>query len=143
MTDVVLFLRTGHGWLGVLTVALLLHPVLGRPRAPGGRAPWSLLAAVGFLVAAFASGWLLYPGYREDPKPALLRVAPDLARAFETKEHLAWYVLVLGACGAFLVARGADGAAARSGRFMLGAAAVIGAAVCLLGATVASWRPPG
>lgn len=137
MLDLTTLWRTGHGWLGILAVALLLHPVLapGAPRRRGAR--WSLGLAITLTIATFTTGWLLYPGYRQDPKPALLRLSPGLAAAFETKEHLAWYVLVL-AVGGGTLAWISPGPTARR---MLAAAAVLGMVVAGLGAVVSAFNP--
>ncbi len=100
-----------HGILGVLALALLAHPVLARRNLR----LWER-GAVGLIAAAGLSGMAIYPAYRRLHKPALLEQAPDVAMAFEWKEHVAAFALCL-ALGAAL----ADGALAK--RLLAGALA--------------------
>lgn len=139
-------LRTLHGWVGLLAAVLLFHPFAALsarspthapPAPPGLRRGlgWSTALAASLSVAAFVSGWLLYPGYREDTKPALLVKAPTIASAFEVKEHLAFYALCLAITGAGLVWRGGPWARPYA-RTALVLAAVLGLVVSGLGAWV-------
>lgn len=146
--------RTLHGWLGLLAAVLLLHPVVAlakrRPAPPGpgsARASvelprrglrWSSGLAAIFAVAAFTTGWLLYPGYREDTKPALLVKAPTLASLFEVKEHLAWYALTLALTGTALLWVGGPWARPHA-RTALLLAAVLGLVVAALGSSVGAF----
>lgn len=142
MIDPTLLLRTWHGWLGVLAIALLLHPVVaGRPATSRG-ARWSVGLGIALATAAFASGWLIYPTYRTDLKPALLRLDRPLAAAFETKEHLAWYVLCLAVAGGGLLLVSREPGVVRTARWMLAVAAALGMVVALIGSFVGGFTPP-
>lgn len=146
--DVIALLRTLHGWIGLLAAVLLLHPVfaLARPAPqtgpPGERLRlglrWSVGVALGFTVVAYVSGWLLYPDYRVDTKPLLLGLAPWLARAFESKEHLCFYVLVLalGAVGLLFL-----GAKPITVRWCFALASGLALSASVLGVLVGAFRP--
>ena len=142
MLDAVALLRALHGHIGVLAAAALLHPVLSLPAdGPVRRSTrWSALASSTLAVATFGAGWALYPGYRRGTKRQLLDHAPELARAFETKEHLAFYVLVLAVCGVGLVYRTPDRHGLRAARWCYGLAGVLAIGVAILGSVVGSWR---
>ena len=123
-----------HGHLGILGLALLLHPVLTLPasRTWTRRTAWFAALA---LVVPFGLGWWLYPEYRADEKPHL----PVLLRdAFEVKEHLAALAVGLVIPGA-IAARGGE-AARRIARHLLGAAWLCALAAGLLGVWIAG-RP--
>jgi hypothetical protein len=105
----------------------------GSRLGPGTR--WSLGLATGFVSAAFALGWWLYPAYRAGLKRRLLAEGSVLARLFETKEHLAWFTLALCLGGVVSVTWGGpDGR--RTGLRMLAAGGALGVTVALLGALV-------
>jgi hypothetical protein len=114
-----------HGLLGVLALALLAHPVLSKRNLR----LWER-GAIGLIAAAGLSGMVIYPAYRRLHKPDLLERAPDVALAFEWKEHVAAFALCL-ALGAAL----AEGALAK--RLLAGALAA-GLLVAGLGVWVGS-----
>jgi hypothetical protein len=86
-----------HGHAAVLGLAVLLHPVItlarGRVLGKGGR--WSAALAALLIAVPSVAGWLLYPHYREQVKPALIAENLSVALAFESKEHLAFACLCL------------------------------------------------
>lgn len=86
-----------HGHLAVLGLAVLVHPLLTL-RGRAGLSPRTLLTAdiaAALLLLPYVSGWLLYPTYRQQVKPDLLRQDLPLAMRFETKEHLAVMTVAL------------------------------------------------
>lgn len=89
-----------HGHLGWLGLAVLLHPILLLRRGPlsrlGRLTAWIALALI---TAPYTAGLWLYPTYRTAVKPDLLAASPAAARAFETKEHLAFFAVMLTASG--------------------------------------------
>ncbi len=140
MIDLVNLARTFHGHLGLLAAVALLHPAItlrGAARLrPGTR--WSVAGATALVTVTGAMGWWLYPGYRAQDKPRLLQEAFPVALAFETKEHLAFYAVVLAwaACG---LALGTEGAGPRrAARVAYGVAAALTVAVGVLGSIVGS-----
>ncbi len=102
MLDPFILLRSAHGLVGVLAAAALLHPAL----APAASARSALSASV-LAVATFAGGVGIYGDYRAGVKRVLLGEAFGLAQAFEVKEHLAFYVMVLAVSAAGLLHAGA------------------------------------
>jgi hypothetical protein len=138
--DLVALLRTFHGWLGLLAVVLLLHPVVALRGADPARIRkglrWSAGLALTVTGIAYASGWWLYPGYRVDTKPLLLADAPDLARAFESKEHLCFYALALTLAGGALLVAGRT----RAVRWCFGLASGLALVGSVLGALVGAFR---
>lgn len=100
-----LLLQKVHGHLGVLAVALALHPVvsLRRGTRPSARSRLSGYTAAALMLLANAAGWLVYPAYREEVKGRLFEVSVTYGRLFETKEHLAFYALCLALSGAVLM----------------------------------------
>jgi len=142
MIDPVALLRTLHGHAGLLAAVALLHPALtlkGPARSKGTR--WSLGLSTGLATATVIGGWLLYPGYRDGVKPRLLHEAFPLAMAFETKEHLATFALVLAWTGCGLALGTGDRDAHRPARICYGAASALAFTVGILGSVVASARP--
>lgn len=97
MFDPVTFARTIHGHLGLLSAIALLHPAItltgGAPLRRSTRT--SVILATTLTSATVLGGWLLYPGWRDGTKRRLLQEDFAIAQLFETKEHLAWYALVL------------------------------------------------
>lgn len=97
-----------HGHLGVLAAAALLHPAIllrrGSPLSRGGR--WSLVLTAIVTTLAFSLGIFLYPSYRAEVKRPLFSESIRAGLLFETKEHVAVFVLslTLGATLAVLVA---------------------------------------
>jgi hypothetical protein len=133
--DPVTFARTLHGHCGLLAAIALFHPAL----TLHGDAPLRRSTRIGVVLATtllsltVVGGWLLYPGYREGDKRRLLTDAPVVARLFETKEHLAWYALVLAWAGLLLVLAGTGRPAART---CFGIAAGLAFLVGMLGSAV-------
>lgn len=134
-----------HGHVGVLGLAVLLHPVLTlrwrRGLSRGQR--WSVGLAAALIAAPFASGWWLYPTYRAHVKPGLVRDATQLAWAFERKEHLAFFTLALTLGGAAaLLADGRSPEGRRLAHVLLTLAWLCGASTAALGVLVASAAAP-
>ncbi len=100
-----LLLQKVHGHLGILAVALALHPVFslrkGRPPTRGARLSGYLGAAT--MTLASGAGWLVYPTYREEVRRRLYEQSVTYGQLFETKEHLAFYALCLALAGAALL----------------------------------------
>jgi len=134
-----------HGHIAWLGLALLLHPVITlRTRERLGR--WTCLTAdlgAALILAPALLGAILYPAYRAGPKRDLLEHAPGVAAAFEVKEHLASFGLVLAIGGAVVLhAAGQTRSGRRAAWSLLSAAwiCVLGAAVT--GIAVAGWAHP-
>lgn len=140
MIDLVALARTLHGHCGLLAAVALLHPAItlrGTARLrPGTR--WSVVLATALVTLTAAGGWLLYPGYRAGHKQELLRDAFPIAQLFESKEHLAYYAVVLAWTGCVLVWAAPEGGARRLARFAFGASAGLTLVVGVLGSVVAS-----
>jgi hypothetical protein len=135
-----------HGHLGVLGLAMLLHPVITLRRRPR-LTPWTVRTAeigAGLLAATFALGWWIYPAYRSGVKPGLLRDAPSVAMRFESKEHLAFCAAALAIAGAVALRRaGTTPSGRRVAWALLLAAWVCGVLTAGLGIFVASIAQPG
>lgn len=135
-----------HGHLGVLGLAMLLHPVITLPRRPR-LTPWTVRTAeiaAAMLTATFALGWWIYPAYRADVKPSLLRDAPFVALRFESKEHLAFCAAALAVGGAIALRRvGGTRDGRRLAWALLLSAWVCGVLTAGLGIFVASIAQPG
>ena len=131
-----------HGHLAVLGLAVLLHPVVTlRTRRGSGR--WTQLSAdLGALMLALpaALGIAIYPTYRASVKPDLLLHAPNVAAAFETKEHLGAMAVALAVSGALVLRHPPSREAAWS---LLLAAWLCGLGAGLIGIGVASFSPAG
>lgn len=103
-----------HGLLSALALAALAHPVVLLRRAEAaGRARTVALYATMLLAALDGIGWALYPSYRQAVKPRLRLDVPTAAVVFETKEHLAWFALVLAVAGTVTLYARQDPRAAR------------------------------
>lgn len=134
-----------HGHAGVLGLAVLLHPVitLRSRRRLTKRARLSALLAALLIALPFATGWMLYPSYRAHVKPSLVREASQVAWAFETKEHLAFFTLALTLGGvAVLLGRGQTPEGRRLAGSLLGLAWLCGLTVAALGVLVAAGASP-
>ncbi len=95
MTPFVLrFLEHVHGSLGWLAALALCHPatLLRRPRR---RALAVAAAATALTTLVAAIGATLYPAYRATVKPLLYAASSVAGDAFERKEHLGVFVVVL------------------------------------------------
>jgi hypothetical protein len=131
-----------HGHVGFLAAAALYHPAIllrrGQQLSRGAR--YALALSTGFAVAAFSLGISIYEGYRSVVKQNLFRINMDAGFSFETKEHLAFIVVVL-AVGAMVCAFSAP-KEARSLRQAAAAtyltAALLATTVCILGTYVAA-----
>ncbi len=132
-----------HGHLGVLALALLLHPVISLRRR-GALTVWGRRSAelgAGLLTLTFAAGWALYPTYRGSVKPGLLRDLPSVALRFESKEHLAFFAVAL-ALGGALALRGRSANARRLAWWLLLMGWICGALTAALGLGVAGLGTP-
>ncbi|MDP2317664.1 MAG: hypothetical protein Q8P41_32560 [Pseudomonadota bacterium] len=154
MIDLVALARTWHGHVGVLAAIALLHPAITlRPASARGAAGgsgaavgarlragtrWSVALATALVTLTTFAGWWLYPGYRATEKPRLLQEAFPVALLFETKEHLAFYALVLAWAGCALVFGPAGAASRRIARLCFGASAGLVIVVGVLGTVVGS-----
>ena len=125
-----------HGHIGVLAMVALFHPALllwsGRPLSRNAKI--ALLASLALVAVAFVLGLTIYPDYRLEVRPDLMRTNVRAGVLFETKEHLAWVALIgaLGAGIAGLVAPPKAVALRRiAGRVFLGAAIACTLAACL------------
>ena len=137
-------LQRVHGHIALLGLAVLFHPVLtlGR-RALTRGTRWTLHLAVALVTASTALGWWLYPAYRSGVKPRLIHEHPGWALAFETKEHLALFCLVLTWAGVGALLRsGASAAVRRASRVALSLAFLCGIAAAALGIGVAAVGSP-
>lgn len=105
--NLMLFLEKIHGHVGVLGIALALHPwfALRKATRPNLPARISAYTASGFILATNVLGWVVYPAYREDVKRRLYAESDMLGNLFEFKEHLAWFCLCLAVIGASLMVR--------------------------------------
>ena len=89
----------------MLGVALCWHPpvALRRRRRPSLGVRLSGYLATCALSLSAGLGWSLYPEYRQQVRQRLYLEAPVLGRAFEVKEHIATFALVLVLAGALLL----------------------------------------
>lgn len=137
---------TLHGLVGVLALALLLHPVITlgrRPRPTWGTRFTADLAAL-LLVAVFAVGWWTYPTYRRKVKPPLLIEDHPAWLWFESKEHLAAMATVLAVSGAATLRwGGSQPAGRRTSRALLFGAFLTGLTAAVLGVLVRAVAQPG
>lgn len=136
-------LQRVHGHLAVLALAVLLHPVISLGRRGLSRGMrWALGAALAMVSLTYAGGWMAYPTYRSAVKPTLVAEHRGWALAFESKEHLALFCLVLTAAGVGLAWRSRTVAQRRAARVLLALAWASGALVVVLGVGVASTAHP-
>lgn len=132
-------LESLHGHIGILFTVALLHPAIilrrGLPMSRGAR--WSIGLTTLLAAAAFGMGVLIYEPYRATVKRTLLFSQPHAAILFETKEHLA-YVVLLFALGAGIAAWLAprDGVEVRRACARIYAAATL---LCLVVAALGTW----
>jgi len=132
-----------HGHLGWLGLAVLLHPVITLRRSViTRRCRLSVILAAMLISAPSILGWWLYPTYRQQVKPSLIMRSENWALAFETKEHLAWFALVLTWSGVMTVFL-AGNQGRRVARMLLGCAFVCGLIVGVLGVLIAGQAHPG
>jgi hypothetical protein len=137
-------LQSIHGHLAVLAAAALLHPAIllrdGRPLSRGLR--WSLGLTAAVTAAAFALGVGLYEDYRALVKRPMFIEDVQAGLLFETKEHLAYAVLVLtlGACTTALTAPAREARLRRLAAALFAAASLACLVTVALGTYVASVR---
>lgn len=125
-----------HGMLAALALAALVHPVVFLRRAEAAaRARSVALYATGLLLALNGVGWALYPSYRQAVKPRLRLEEPLAAVIFETKEHLAWFAVVLAVAGTATLYARQD---VRTARVVLGLALACGLVAAGIGVHVAA-----
>lgn len=137
-------LESLHGHLAVLAVAALVHPAITLRR--GRPLPFRTKLSVGFATLfsalAFGSGAFIYGDYRRLVKRPLFHDDATAGLFFETKEHLAFFVLCLalgGAVVAFAAPRDAE-EQRRLGGHLYAAAAVLGLVTLGLGTFIAAVR---
>ena len=126
-----------HAIAAGLGLALLTTAVFRLHRA-GSSQPVGRLATISGLLMGlpFALGCAIYPAYRLEIKPGLLIDHAGLARAFESKEHLAAMGLfcVLGGVGALLGPSGR-----RAGTSLLTIGWLLCASAATIGVVVTWW----
>ncbi|UJR82443.1 hypothetical protein [Sandaracinus amylolyticus] len=132
-------LESVHGHVGVLALALLIHPAVrlwrGAPLARGSR--WAIALSAIATALAFALGLVIYGPYRTLVKRDLFVADARAGWLFETKEHLG-YVAVALALGATALALLAPPRAAPLRR--AAARMYVGAALAALGAaSIGTW----
>ncbi len=134
-----------HGHVALLAIALCLHPVLGLRRrarpSRGVRLSGYLASALTLLGSAL--GWVIYPAYRVHLRRALYAADVRLGLAFEVKEHLAFFALLLALAGAAVLTQsgGAAGPTLRRPiRWAYGLAAALSVAAAILGLWLATMR---
>lgn len=135
-----------HGHLGWLGLAVLLHPVITLRRRKGlsRGARWSVALAAALMLAPYALGWWIYPTYRAEVKPLLMRESVPWVLAFEAKEHLAFMALALTVGGAGAVLADGRRAATREAAWSLLALGwLCGVATGILGVMIAARAHPG
>lgn len=135
-----------HGHLALLGLALLVHPLVTLRRRPGlsRRTLLSADLAALLLLLPYVGGWLLYPTYRGQVKPDLVRDSLPLARIFESKEHLALMALSLVLGGvAVLHAAGRQPEGRTAAWWLLAAGLLCGGITAGLGVAVAAGAAPG
>lgn len=136
--------RTLHGHIGLLAAMSLVHPAVSL-RDDGAMRKgtrWSVILATALTTLTIAAGVWLYPTYRSEDKPVLMRGAFEIARLFETKEHLALFVGVLAWAGCALALGVKDPRAGRAARTCFRAAAVLAFVVGGIGSVVGSVSVP-
>ncbi|MBX3251220.1 MAG: hypothetical protein KF901_28845 [Myxococcales bacterium] len=137
-------LESVHGLFGVLAVAALLHPAIllreGVPLSRGAR--WSVGLTGAVTAAAFGLGVGIYEAYREHVKRGLFQYDRAAGLLFETKEHLAWAVVVLalGGAAAGLLAPPRDRRLRQLAALSFAGAAALCVVVVALGVYVSSLR---
>ena len=133
-------LETVHGHLGVLAAAALLHPaiLMRRGAALSYRSKWAVMLSTAFAVAAFGSGLVVYPAYREAVRARLFLQSTAAGFLFETKEHIAFAVIALaiGGCTCAMAAPKADAHLRQSAAWLFAAGAGLCLTVVALGSYV-------
>lgn len=138
-----LLLEKFHGHIGLLAMALCLHPpiALRRVRRPSWATRVAAYLATASVIAVNLLGWYIYPEYRNEVKLDLYRYARFWGLAFEVKEHLAWYSMATAFAASVMVwhSHDARGIALRrpiSGLYLL--TFVLVAITAVLGVMIAS-----
>ena len=136
-------LQRVHGHLAVLGLAVLLHPIISLGRRGLSRGMrWTLATALVLVTVTYGGGWLAYPTYRSAVKPSLVADHRAWALAFESKEHLALFCVVLTAAGVGLAWRSQTQEHRRAAQVLLALAWTSGAIVVALGVGVAATAHP-
>jgi hypothetical protein len=138
-----LLLEKIHGHIGLLALALCLHPpiALRSARRPSRATRISGYLAAGAVIAVNVIGWIIYPEYRTSVKLDLYRHARFFGLLFEVKEHLAWYAIAPAVAGAVALwhADGEHGIALRRPiQWLFLATFALVAAVAIMGVVIAS-----
>ena len=134
-------LLVAHGGLAAALVIVSVFTVRARS-AERLRKTTSLLLCL--LAAQTVLGYVLYPLYLREVKPALHALnagARSVADIFEVKEHLAFFALAM-TLGAFYAARDEVGEAGPIVRVLVAGAHAAIVIVVTLGLVVASMRLP-
>lgn len=138
-----LFLEKIHGHIGLLALALCLHPPIALlyARRPSRGTRISGYLAAASVIAVNVAGWIIYPEYRTAVKLDLYRHARFYGLLFEVKEHLAWYAIapaVAGALALWHADREHGIALRRTIQWLFVAAFVLVASVAVMGVVIAS-----
>jgi hypothetical protein len=135
-------LETVHGHAGILATAGLIHPALllrrGQQLSRGSRI--AVVLATLFAVLAFSLGIVIYEDYRSVVKRSLFRASFNAGLRFETKEHLAYAVVMLALSGAVcaLVAPRESRRLRQAAAATYLTAALLSGLVCVLGTYVSA-----
>lgn len=133
-----------HGHLGILVTIAFMHPAIllrkGFPLSRGAR--WSVGLTTTLCACAFGLGVTIYEPYRAIVKRPLFFDHRTTGFLFETKEHLAYVVLMLG-IGAGIAAWTATPAATQTRKTasaVYATATLLCLVVAVIGTVVASTR---
>jgi len=137
-------LESVHGHLGILATVALFHPAIllrkGKVLSRGRK--WAVGLSGLLVSAAFGFGLIIYGEYRLAVKREIFARAPDVGLLFETKEHLAYAVLVLSlaATSAAFLAPRERGDLRRAAALLFAAAAFLCAITTGLGTYIAAFQ---
>ena len=133
-----------HGHLGILAVALLLHPVVAlRREVPRGRVLYSVVPALVITSAAAILGMTSYADYRAEVQVAMYRTARPLAIMFERKEHFGFAATAFVWCGGLLLVAGRENSHRRAARIAFSVAFGFAALAGVIGIWAATVKPVG
>jgi len=129
-----------HGYIAILGLAVLLHPILSissqKQLRKGTR--WSVWLSMILVLTAYGMGLWLYPEYRTQIKPGLITENIALAYMFERKEHLAFLTSMLVLGGGFLCLYFRDSASRTLARLLMLWGWICGLLVAGMGIMVAA-----